>query len=129
VEERSTGYHFEKQLQALNAEMPHHLSYDKMNLKRTVTPALATRQKPLSRAMARRNRVFREIATAFKELYDTDISLALESVFLALGINIEGQQESPREWLAENASVDGLKGFPDAINAVYLELRIQLCGA
>jgi len=62
-------------------------------------------------------------------------------VFLALGINIEGQKELPGMWLAENegakfwlnvltelknrglndiliACVDGLKGFSDAINTV-----------
>nr|AIW80470.1 transposase, Mutator family [uncultured bacterium] len=78
-----------------------------------------------------------------------------KSVFLALGINIEGQKELLGMWLAENegakfwlnvltelknrglndiliadiliACVDGLKGFPDAINAVYPEARIQLC--
>lgn len=136
----------------------------------------------------------REIAAAFKELYDADVSPALvskvtdavmeqvvewqnrpldaiypivyldcivlkvrqdnrvinKSVFLALGINIEGQKELLGMWLAENecakfwlnvltelknrglndiliACVDGLKGFPDAINAVYPETRIQLC--
>lgn len=136
----------------------------------------------------------REIAAAFKELYDADVSPALiskvtdtvmeqvtewqnrpldtvcpivyldcivlkvrqgsrvinKSVFLALGINIEGQKELPGMWLAENegakfwlnvltelknrglndiliACVDGLKGFLDAINAVYPEARIQLC--
>ncbi|WP_411569581.1 IS256 family transposase, partial [Pectobacterium cacticida] len=73
-----------------------------------------------------------------------------KSVFLALGINIEGQKELLGMWLAENegakfwlnvltelknrglndiliACVDGLKGFPDAINAVYPQTRIQLC--
>ncbi|PHM39710.1 IS256 family transposase [Xenorhabdus miraniensis] len=73
-----------------------------------------------------------------------------KSVFLALGINIEGQKALLGMWLAENegakfwlnvltelknrglndiliACVDGLKGFPDAINAVYPETRIQLC--
>ena len=136
----------------------------------------------------------REIAVAFKEMYDADVSPALvskvtdavmeqvvewqnrpldaiypivyldcivlkvrqdsrvinKSVFLALGINIEGQKELLGMWLAENegakfwlnvltelknrglndiliACVDGLKGFPDAINAVYPEARIQLC--
>nr|ULG19801.1 IS256 family transposase [Yersinia frederiksenii] len=72
------------------------------------------------------------------------------SVFLALGVNIEGQKELLGMWLAENegakfwlnvltelknrglndiliACVDGLKGFPDAINAAYPEARIQLC--
>ena len=71
-------------------------------------------------------------------------------MFLALGINIEGQKELLGMWLAENegakfwlnvltelknrglndiliACVDGLKGFPDAINAVYPEARLQLC--
>lgn len=67
-----------------------------------------------------------------------------KAVFLALGINTEGQKELPGMWLAENenegakfwlsvltelknrglqdiliACVDGLKGFPDAINSVY----------
>ena len=136
----------------------------------------------------------REIAAAFKELYDADVSPALiskvtdavmeqvvewqnrpldavypivyldcivlkvrqdsrvinKSVFLALGINIEGQKELPGMWLTENegakfwlnvltelknrglndiliACVDGLKGFPDAINTVYPKARIQLC--
>ena len=73
-----------------------------------------------------------------------------KSVFLALGINIEGQKELLGMWLAENegakfwlnvltelknrglndiliACVDGLKGFPDAINAVYPQARIQSC--
>ncbi len=72
-----------------------------------------------------------------------------KSVLLALSINIEGQKELPGMWLAENegakfwlnvltelkkrslnniliACVDGLKGFPDAINTVYPEARIQL---
>lgn len=136
----------------------------------------------------------REIAAAFKELYDADVSPVLvskvtdavmeqviewqnrpldavylivylnfivlkvrhdsrvinKSVFLALGINIEGQKELLGMWLAENegakfwlnvltelknrglndiliACVDWLKGFPNAINAVYPETRIQLC--
>ena len=73
-----------------------------------------------------------------------------KSVFLVPGINIEGQKELLGMWLAENegakfwlnvltelknrglndiliACVDGLKGFPDAINTVYPEARIQLC--
>ncbi|MCZ5252194.1 transposase [Escherichia coli] len=68
----------------------------------------------------------------------------------ALGINIEGQKELLGMWLTENegakfwlnvltelknrglndiliACVDGLKGFPDAINTVYPKARIQLC--
>ncbi|MCP9267745.1 IS256 family transposase [Xenorhabdus sp. XENO-1] len=79
-----------------------------------------------------------------------DNSVINKSVFLALGINIEGQKELLGMWLAENegakfwlnvltelknrglndiliACVDGLKGFPDAINAVYPKTRIQLC--
>jgi transposase-like protein len=73
-----------------------------------------------------------------------------KSVFLALGINTEGQKELMGMWIAENegakfwlsvltelqqrgvediliACVDGLKGFPDAINAVFPETLIQLC--
>lgn len=73
-----------------------------------------------------------------------------KSVFLALGINLDGQKKLLGMWLAENegakfwlsvltelknrglqdiliACVDGLKGFPDAINSVYPHTRIQLC--
>ncbi|MBD2785478.1 IS256 family transposase [Xenorhabdus sp. 3] len=73
-----------------------------------------------------------------------------KSVFIALGINTEGHKELLRLWLAENegakfwlsvltelhnrglkdifiACVDGLKGFPEAINAVYPQTRVQLC--
>lgn len=73
-----------------------------------------------------------------------------KAVFLALGINIEGQKELLGMWLAENegakfwlsmltelknrglqdiliACEDGLKSFPDAINSVYSQAHIQLC--
>lgn len=73
-----------------------------------------------------------------------------KSVYLALGVNMEGHKELLGLWLAENegakfwlnvltelqnrgvrdiliACVDGLKGFPDAINTAYPETRIQLC--
>ncbi len=73
-----------------------------------------------------------------------------KSIFLALGINKDGEKELLGMWIAENegakfwlnvltelqnrgvediliACVDGLKGFPDAINSVYPEAHIQLC--
>jgi len=73
-----------------------------------------------------------------------------KAVYLALGVNMEGHKELLGLWLAENegakfwlsvltelqnrgvrdiliACVDGLKGFPDAINTTYPETRIQLC--
>ncbi|MFQ3198123.1 MAG: putative transposase [Paraglaciecola sp.] len=73
-----------------------------------------------------------------------------KSIFLALGINAEGQKELMGMCIAENegakswlnvltelqnrgvqdiliACVDGLKGFPDAINAVFPQTHIQLC--
>lgn len=216
---------------ALNAEMTHHLGYDK-NQPRVSTNArngystktvassggLLELRTPRDRdgtfepQMVKKNQTritgmdsqilslyakgmtTREIAAAFKELYDADVSPALVSkvtdavmeqviewqnrpldaiypivyldcivlkvrqdsrvinkaVFLALGINLEGHKELLGMWLAENegakfwlnvltelknrglndiliACVDGLKGFPDAINAVYPETRIQLC--
>lgn len=216
---------------ALNAEMTHHLGYDK-NQPRPATNArngytqktVITGDGPLelrtprdrdgsfepqlvkknqTRITGMDNQILslyakgmttREIAAAFKELYDADVSPALvskvtdavmeqvtewqnrpldavypivyldcivlkvrqdsrvinKSVFLALGINIEGQKELLGMWLAENegakfwlnvltelknrglndiliACIDGLKGFPDAINTVYPEARIQLC--
>lgn len=73
-------------------------------------------------------------------------SVVNKSVFLALGINTEGRKDLLGMWLAENegakfwlnvmtdlnrgfriSCVDGLKGFPDAINSVYLQTHIQLC--
>ncbi len=77
-------------------------------------------------------------------------SVISKAVFLALGISTEGQKELLGMWLAENegakfwlsvltelknrglqdiliACVDGLKGFPDAINSVYPQTHIQLC--
>jgi len=73
-----------------------------------------------------------------------------KSVFLALAINTEGIKELLGLWIAENegakfwmnvltelqnrglkdifiAAVDGLTGFPDAINAVFPQTKIQLC--
>jgi len=73
-----------------------------------------------------------------------------KSVYVALGINLDGRKELLGLWLAETegakfwlsvltelqnrgvqdiliACVDGLSGFPDAIEAVYPNTRIQLC--
>ena len=73
-----------------------------------------------------------------------------KAIYLALGINMEGQKELLGLWLSENegakfwlsvltelqqrglkdvfiASVDGLTGFPEAINTVYPKTKIQLC--
>lgn len=73
-----------------------------------------------------------------------------KAIYLALGINLEGHKELLGLWLSENegakfwlsiltelqnrglkdifiACVDGLKGFPEAINAAYPNTRIQLC--
>jgi len=73
-----------------------------------------------------------------------------KAVYLALGVNLEGHKELLGLWISENegakfwlsvltelqnrgvkdiliACVDGLKGFPDAINAVYPKTHIQLC--
>ncbi|HGH3324651.1 TPA: IS256-like element ISAba26 family transposase, partial [Acinetobacter baumannii] len=73
-----------------------------------------------------------------------------KSVYLALGINMDGQKELLGMWIAQTegakfwlsvmtelknrgvqdilvACVDGLKGFPDAIASVYPHTDIQLC--
>jgi len=73
-----------------------------------------------------------------------------KSVYIALGINLEGQKELLGLWLAETegakfwlsiltelqnrgvrdifiACVDGLSGFPEAINTAYPQTKIQLC--
>lgn len=73
-----------------------------------------------------------------------------KSIYLALGVNIDGHKELLGMWISENEGskfwlsvltelqnrgvqdifitcVDGLKGFPDAIKAVYPQTKIQLC--
>ena len=73
-----------------------------------------------------------------------------QAVYLALAINLEGQKELLGLWIGESegakfwlsvltelknrgvqdiliAAVDGLKGFPDAIEAVFPKTQVQLC--
>jgi putative transposase len=73
-----------------------------------------------------------------------------KAVYLALGVNLGGRNELLGMWISENegakfwfnvltelknrgingilmACVDGLRGFPDAINAVFPETDIELC--
>lgn len=73
-----------------------------------------------------------------------------KAVYLAIGINTEGLKEVLGMWIAKTegakfwlsvlteiknrgvedifiASVDGLKGFPDAIETVYPNTQVQLC--
>ena len=73
-----------------------------------------------------------------------------KAIYLALGVNLEGHKELLGMCISENegakfwlgvltelqnrgvkdiliACVDGLKGFPDAINTVYPQTHIQLC--
>lgn len=73
-----------------------------------------------------------------------------KSVYIALGITLNGEKDCLGLWIAETegaktwlriltelqnrgvkdiliASIDGLKGFPEAINTVFPDARIQLC--
>ena len=73
-----------------------------------------------------------------------------KAVYLALAVNLQGKKELLGMWISENegasfwngilselknrgvqdiliACVDGLKGFPDAINANFPNTQIQLC--
>ena len=73
-----------------------------------------------------------------------------KAVYLAIGVNLEGAKEVLGMWVAENegakfwlqvvtelknrglqdifiACVDGLKGFPEAIEVVYPNTQVQLC--
>lgn len=73
-----------------------------------------------------------------------------KAIYLALGVNMDGHKELLGLWMSDNegakfwlgvltelqnrgvkdiliACVDGLKGFPDAINTVYPQTHIQLC--
>lgn len=79
-----------------------------------------------------------------------DKQVIRKTMYIALGINLEGRKECLGLWLSENesskfwlgvlndihargvkdiliASVDGLTGFPEAINAVFPQTDIQLC--
>lgn len=73
-----------------------------------------------------------------------------KAIYLALGVNLQGHKELLGMWISENegarfwlsvltelknrgleqvliACVDGLSGFPAAIEAVYPEAKVQLC--
>lgn len=73
-----------------------------------------------------------------------------KSVYIAMGVNLEGQKEVLGLWMSENEGakfwlsvltelknrgvedifitcVDGLKGFPDAILAAFPKAKVQLC--
>lgn len=77
-------------------------------------------------------------------------AVRVKAVYLALGINIAGEKELLGLWIAQTegakfwlavvtelknrgvqdifiACVDGLKGFPEAIEAVYPKTAVQLC--
>ena len=74
----------------------------------------------------------------------------MKSVYMALGVNFEGQKEVLGLWIAETegakfwmgvlteiknrgvqdiliACMDGLTGFPEAVRSVYPNTRVQLC--
>jgi len=77
-------------------------------------------------------------------------SVINKAVYLAIGVTLEGQKDVLGMWVAETegakfwlhvvtelknrgvkdifiACVDGLKGFPEAIEAVFPETQVQLC--
>jgi putative transposase len=79
-----------------------------------------------------------------------DGSVRVKAVYLAIGINMAGEKEVLGLWIAQTegakfwlqvvtelknrgvqdifiACVDGLKGFPEAIEAVYPRAAVQLC--
>ena len=79
-----------------------------------------------------------------------DGKVVKKSVYIALGVDMEGKKEVLGLWIEKNegakfwmsvvtelknrgvndiliACVDGLKGFPEAINSVYPETEVQLC--
>ncbi len=77
-------------------------------------------------------------------------AVRVKAVYLALGVNLEGEKELLGIWIAQTegakfwlqvvtelknrgvqdifiACVDGLKGFPEAIEAVFPKTAVQLC--
>ena len=80
----------------------------------------------------------------------TDGKVINKSVYTAIGINMQGNKEVLGLWISETegakfwlgiitelsnrgikdiliACIDGLKGFPEAINSVFPQTKIQLC--
>lgn len=80
----------------------------------------------------------------------TDHTVTNQAVYLALGVNLEGEKELLGLWIAQNegakfwlgvlnelknrgvddlfiACVDGLTGFPDAVEAAFPQTQVQLC--
>lgn len=80
----------------------------------------------------------------------TDGRVTNKAVYTAIGVNLQGNKEALGLWIGENegakfwggiitelknrgvkdiliACIDGLKGLPEAINALYPDTRIQLC--
>ena len=80
----------------------------------------------------------------------SDGRIANKAIYLAVGINLQGHKEVLGLWAAQNegakfwlgvvselknrgvqdifiACVDGLKGFPEAIEAVFPHTQVQLC--
>lgn len=80
----------------------------------------------------------------------TDGKVTNKSVYTAIGINMQGNKEVLGLWISETegakfwlgiitelsnrgikdiliACIDGLKGFPEAINSVFPQTKIQLC--
>jgi putative transposase len=80
----------------------------------------------------------------------TDRVTQNQAVYLALGVNLEGEKELLGLWIAQNegakfwlsvltelknrgvqdifiACVDGLKGFPDAIESEFPKTQVQVC--
>ena len=80
----------------------------------------------------------------------TDGRVSNKSVYTAIGINLQGKKEVLGLWISDTegakfwlgiinelknrgiediliACIDGLKGFPEAINAVFPQTHIQLC--
>ncbi len=79
-----------------------------------------------------------------------DGSVANQAVYLALGVNMEGEKELLGLWMAQNegakfwlgvlnelknrgvedlfiACIDGLSGFPEAVEAAFPQTQVQLC--
>jgi putative transposase len=80
----------------------------------------------------------------------SDGTIKTKAVYVAIGVNLEGQKDVLGLWIAENegakfwlsvltelknrglqdvfiACVDGLKGFPEAIETVFPRAQVQLC--
>jgi putative transposase len=145
---------------ALEAELTDHLGYDKHaadgrgsgnSRNGTSGKTLKTEQGDLPLEIRPLDAVYPIVNfDALRVKIRTDHTVTNQAVYLALGVNIEGEKELLGLWIAQTegakfwlgvlnelknrgvddlfiACVDGLTGFPEAVEAAFPQTQVQLC--